>query len=95
MHVSFTNVHVRIVVSCACTLNRVTHSDRNSLRERACIVTCVHACMYASMFGDVTRVCMACEILVQLSTDTHDFEKHLRGAMKYTCIIRTRASSLN
>ena len=54
----------------------------NFLSERACIVMCVHARMYASMFGDITRSCMAREILVQLSTDTHDFENHLRGATK-------------
>ena len=65
------------------------------LSERACIVTCVHARTYASMFGDVKRACMACEILVQLSTDTHDFEKYSREATKYTCVTRTHTSSLN
>ena len=39
---------------------------------------------YASMLGDVIRACMAREILVQLSTDTHEFEKYSRGATKYT-----------
>ena len=65
------------------------------LSECVCIVTCVHARTYASMFGDVTRACMAREILVQLSTDTHDFEKYSRGATKYTLVTRTHASSLN
>ena len=91
MHVSLTNVHVRIVVSCACTLNRVTGGDQNSLVN----VTCVHARTYASMLGDVICACMAREILVQLSTDTHEFEKYSRGATKYTRVTRTRASSLN
>ena len=50
---------------------------------------------HASMYGDVTRACMAREILVQLSTDTHDFEKYSRGATKHTRVTRTRASSLN
>ena len=95
MYVSLTNVLVRIVISCACTLKRVTRGDQNSLREYACIVTCVHASMYASLFGDVTYACMAHEILMQLSTDTHEFEKYSRGAMKYTRVTRTRASSLN
>ena len=63
------------------------------LSECACIVTCVYARTYASMFGDVTR--MARKILVQLSTDTHNFEKYSRGATKYTRVTRTRASSLN
>ena len=44
------------------------------LSECAWIVTCVHARTYASMLGDVIRACMAREILVQLSTDTHKFE---------------------
>ena len=65
------------------------------LSECAWIVTCVHARRYASMLGDVIRACMACEILVQLSTDTHKFEKYSRGATKYTRVTRTRASSLN
>ena len=91
MHVSLTNVHVRIVVSCACTLNRVIGGDRNSLVN----ATCVHARTYASMFGDVTRACMAREILVQLSTDMHDFEKYSRRATKYTRVTCTRTSSLN
>ena len=56
---------------------------------------CMHARTYTSMYGDVTRACMAREILMQLSTDTHDFEKYSRGATKYTCVTRTRASSLN
>ena len=87
------NVHVRIVVSCACTLNRVTGGDRNSLvNVRG---TCVHARTYASMLGDVIRACMTREIRVQLSTDTHEFEKYLRGATKYARVTRTRASSLN
>ena len=47
------------------------------------------------MYGDVTRACMAREIPVQLSTDTHDFEKYSRGATKHTRVTRTRASSLN
>ena len=47
------------------------------------------------MLGDVIRACMAREILVQLSTETHKFEKYLRGATKYTRVTRTRASSLN
>ena len=51
--------------------------------------------MYASMLGDVIRACMAREILVQLSIDTHEFEKYSRGATKYTRVTRTRASSLN
>ena len=82
---------IRIVVLCACTLNRVTRGDRNSLCDRACIVTCVHARTYASMFGDVTCTCMAREILVQLSTDTHNFEKYLRGATYeiHTCHLHT------
>ena len=63
--------------------------------EFAWIVTCVHARMYASMFGDVIRAYMAHKILVQLSTDTHEFEKYSRGATKYTRVTRTRASSLN
>ena len=96
MHVSLTNVHVRIVVSCACTLNRVTGGDRNSLiSECAWIVTCVHAPTYASMLGDVIHACIAREILVQLSTDTHEFEKYSRGATKYTHVTCTHASSLN
>ena len=95
MHISLTNVHVRIVVSCACTLNRVTCGDRNPLCERACIVTSMHARTYESMLGDVIRACMAHEILVQFSTDTHEFEKYSRGATKYTRVTRTRASSLN
>ena len=49
------------------------------LSECAWIVTCVHARMYASMLGDVIRACMAREILVQLSTDTHEFEKYSRS----------------
>ena len=65
------------------------------LSECAWIVTCVHARTYASMLGDVIRACMAREILVQLSTDTHEFEKYSRGATKYTHVTRTRASSLN
>ena len=65
------------------------------LSECACIVTCVHAHTYASIFSDVIHVCMAHEILVRLSTDTHDFEKYLRGATKYTRVTHTRASSLN
>ena len=65
------------------------------LSECAWIVTCVHARTYASMLGDVIRACMAREILVQLSTDTHEFEKYSRGATKYTRVTRTRASSLN
>ena len=65
------------------------------LSECARIVTCVHARMYASMLGDVIRACMAREILVQFSTDTHEFEKYSRGATKYTRVTRTRASSLN
>ena len=65
------------------------------LSECACIVTCVHARTYVSMFGDVTRACMAREILVQLSTDMNDFEKYSREATKYTRVTRTRASSLN
>ena len=56
---------------------------------------CMHACTYANMNVDVTRACMAHEILVQLSTDMHDFEKYSRGATKYTRVTRTRASSLN
>ena len=56
---------------------------------------CVHARTYVSMLGDVICACMACEILVQLSTDTHEFEKYSRGATKYTRVTRTRASSLN
>ena len=97
MHVSFTNVHVSIVVLSTCTLNRVTHGNQNSLRELTCIVTCVHGCTYASMYGDVTRACtcMAYEFLVQLSTDMHDFEKCLRKATKYTRVARMHASSLN
>ena len=47
------------------------------------------------MLGDVIRACMAHEILVQLSTDMHEFEKYSRGATKYTRVTRTRASSLN
>ena len=47
------------------------------------------------MLGDVIRACMAREILVQLSTDTYEFEKYSRGATKYTRVTRTRASSLN
>ena len=47
------------------------------------------------MLGDVIRVCMARKILVQLSTDMHEFEKYSRGATKYTRVTRTRASSLN
>ena len=65
------------------------------LSECAWIVTCVHARTYASMLGDVIRACMAREILVQLSTDTHEFEKYSRGAMKCMRVTRTRASSLN
>ena len=65
------------------------------LSECAWIVTCVHARTYASMLGDVIRVCIAREILVQLSTDTHKFEKYSRGATKYMRITWTRASSLN
>ena len=38
---------------------------------------------------------MAREILVQLPSDTHDFEKYSRGAAKHTRVTRTRASSLN
>ena len=34
---------------------------------------------------------MAREIPVQLSTDTHDFEKYSRGATKHTRVTRTRA----
>ena len=56
---------------------------------------CVHARTYASMLGNVIRACMARKILVQLSTDTHEFEKYSRGATKYTRVTRTRASSLN
>ena len=61
-------------------------------------LSCVHARTYICMQaceGDVTRACMAREILVQWSMDTHDFEKYSRGAMKYTRVTRTRASSLN
>ena len=47
------------------------------------------------MLGDVICACMAHEILVQLSTDTHEFEKYSRGATKYTRVTRTHASSLN
>ena len=47
------------------------------------------------MLGDVIRACMARKILVQLSIDTHEFEKYSRGATKYTRFTRTRASSLN
>ena len=65
------------------------------LSECAWIVTCVHARTYASMLGDVICACMAREILVQLSTDTHEFEKYSTGATKYTRVTRTRASSLN
>ena len=65
------------------------------LSECVWIATCIHAHTYASMLGDVIRACMACEILVQFSTDTHEFEKYSRGATKYTCVTRTRASSLN
>ena len=65
------------------------------LSECGCIATCMHTRTYASMFGDVTRACMAREILVQLSTDTHDFEKYSRGATKYTHVTRTRTLSLN
>ena len=65
------------------------------LSECAWIVTCVHARTYASMLGDVIRACMAREILVQLSKDTHEFEKYSRGATKYTRVTRTHASSLN
>ena len=57
------------------------------LNECAWIITCVHARTYASMLGDVIRACMAHEIL--------EFEKYSRGAMKYTRVTRTRASSLN
>ena len=56
---------------------------------------CVHAPTYVSMLGDVRRACMAREILVQLSTDTHEFEKYSRGATKYMHVTRMRASSLN
>ena len=38
---------------------------------------------------------MAREFLVQLPSDTHDFEKYSRGAAKHTRVTRTRASSLN
>ena len=65
------------------------------LGECAWIVTCVHARTYASMLVDVTRACMAREILLQLSTDTHEFEKYSREGTKYTRVTRTRASSLN
>ncbi len=65
------------------------------LSECVWIVTCVYARTYVSMLGDVIRACMARKILVQLSTDTHEFEKYSRGATKYTRVIRTRASSLN
>ena len=34
--------------------------------------------------------CMAREIPVQLSTDTHDFEKYSRGATKHTRVTRMR-----
>ena len=63
------------------------------LSECAWIVTCVHARTYASILGDVIRACMARKILVQLSTDTHEFEKYSRGATKYTRVTCTRASS--
>ena len=55
----------------------------------------MHARTYASVYGDVTCVCMAYKILVQLSTDMHDFEKYSRGAMKYMHVTRMCASSLN
>ena len=55
----------------------------------------MHVRTYASMLGDVIRACMARKILVQLSTDTHEFEKYSRGATKYMRVTRTRASSLN
>ena len=95
MHVHVTNVHVSIVFLCACTLNRVTCDDQNSIREHACIVTCMHTRTYVSMYGNVIRACMVREILVQLSTDTHNFEKYSRGATKYTRVTRMCASSLN
>ena len=65
------------------------------LSECGWIVTCIHACTYESMLGDVICASMAREILVQLSTDTHKFEKYSRGATKYTRVTRTCASSLN
>ena len=65
------------------------------LSECAWIVTCIHARRYASMLGDIIHACMAHKILVQLSTDTHEFEKYSRGATKYTRVTCTRASSLN
>ena len=55
----------------------------------------MHIRTYASMLGDIIRACMAREILVQLSTDTHEFEKYSRGATKYRRVTHTRASSLN
>ena len=43
----------------------------------------------------MSHMCMVREIPMQLSTDTHDFEKYLRGATKYTRVTGTHASSLN
>ena len=51
---------------------------------------CMHVRTYASRYGDVTRACMAREILVQLSTGMHDFEKHSIGAIRNTRVSPAR-----
>ena len=55
------------------------HTEQSySWRSKFLTSTCMHARTYVSMWGNVTRACMAHKILVQLSTDTDNFEKILK-----------------
>ena len=62
-------IDVSIVVSCTCTVNRVTHDNRYFL----CVCGGEHVRRHCH--PDITRMYMAWKVPVQLPSEAHNFEK--------------------